>query len=207
MLTMVDWSVSIRPFFRQQFNSIQLCGLSALFRLGPLCNCVISCICPTTTTTTTTNNDNNNIYHTWTIGSSVLPFVWMILLASQSGAHKRGAFRDFQPNPHSPVPLILIAFDHLCWKLICQFHKDFIFLCILASINLFLRNNFFAKSSSSSSADYPLQRECQNLTAQEGKRRRCSKNQSDNFCIKLNSRVVLDDGVIMIMTIWQKKKF
>ena len=45
----------------------------------------------------------------------ILPVVLLLkelsLLAPQSGAHSRGAFRDFQPNPIHPVPLT--AFEHL----------------------------------------------------------------------------------------------
>ena len=38
----------------------------------------------------------------------------LTLLAPQSGAHRRGAFRDFQPNPiHASNPVPLIAFEHL----------------------------------------------------------------------------------------------
>ena len=42
-------------------------------------------------------------------GEVLLPAV-MVLLAPQSGAHRRGAYRDF----HSiPIPNQLIAFEHL----------------------------------------------------------------------------------------------
>ena len=42
---------------------------------------------------------------------SVPRIVTVLSLAPQSGAHRRGAFRDFQPNPIPSTPLT--AFEHL----------------------------------------------------------------------------------------------